>query len=383
MSGLSHKIAYIYNKILKGDIVFGSSTLKEAYQHVREAGETRFGENDLYSTYTQWTPFQKELYRNTYAGVALADKTAGPGEASVAAYLINGARPDLGEDLLAQNYLHVITQMVNHSGPVTVDIYDPFTKNYYEVKEASVQKSVMVGKESRGLATSIYNRLRNDFFLLYDIYLKLTPTHKTLIEKHKPNFKKTLDEIFTAGAKYFNSTPGELARGAIMRLETESPTPKYFLIPLFFNDELLSDPDIKNVVPDAVGFIKDLYNVEEIDARIIDKNIRDYIEKKRIGSSGISEDPNAPLSDFLLVSQTTVFASPEKFAEEIQSYFKTGTPESQEALKVIFPNTGIFLVDQNKGFLYAGKEKLSSLLRIDNISKGNFKVVPVSISDNK
>jgi hypothetical protein len=145
----------------------------------------------------------------------------------------------------------------------------------------------------------------------------------------------------------------------------------------------LSDPEIKNVIPDAVDFIKDLYNVDEIDARIIDKNTRDYIEKKRVGSDpGKPEDPNAPLSDFLLVSQATVFATPEKFAEEIQSYFTPGTPESQEALKIMFPNTGVFLVDQNKGFLYAGKERLGNLLRIDNISKGNFKVLPINVMAN-
>lgn len=372
MSGLTYKLLKVYGRIVNKEIVVPQSTVKEAYLQVNEQPEGRFGTDVVYSSYTPWTPFQKSLYNEKFG-----DSNTGPGEGSIAAMLLQNSRPDISEEMVAQTYMHVIESMVRHKGSTTVDVYDVFTKQYYEVKQAMLQKSVMTGKESRGLATQIYNRIKNDFFQLYNIYVKLTPAQKSIIEKHKPNFKKTLEDIFIAGNVYFNATPGELARGSLMRLKTETATPKFFLLPYFFNEELLSDPEIKNIVPDAVDFIKDLYNVNELDARIIDRNIRDYIEKKKKQEGEkTSEDPNAALSDFLLISQTTVFASPAKFETEIQSYFLNNTPQANEALKLTFPNTGVFLVDPEKGYLYAGKEKLSTLLRVDNISKGGFKVVP-------
>ncbi len=131
-----------------------------------------------------------------WAQQVFQDESIGPGEVSVAIAILQAARPDFNDQLILQD-LSKVTQgsyqefdvrrssllykMVKHEGSSTVDIYDIINNKYYEVKQASDKKSVMVGKESRGPALQLYNRVKNDFQSLYASYTKLSSEHKNLI----------------------------------------------------------------------------------------------------------------------------------------------------------------------------------------------------------
>lgn len=393
---MSNLIQQLYNKITNREYVFGKRKLKNIYDLILE-GATQFTQTNIQPEWVPWTSLQASWYDKTRAQQVFQDESIGPGEVSVAIAILQAARPDFNDQLMLQD-LSKITQgdyqgfdvrrssllykMVKHEGSSTVDIYDIINNKYYEVKQASDRKSVMVGKESRGPALQLYNRVKNDFQSLYASYSKLSSEHKNLIEKYKgPNIKTmTFEKIMTTGHKYFEEKPGELARGCIFQLKQASSTPKLFLIPSFLTEEFFMDPIIKDVIPDAVSFIKDLYNVDTLDARIIDKNARDYVERKRnlyLTGDTTPIDPDTAFSDFVLFAQISIFASSKKFEDNVSSYFMESTPQSNKILSQIFPYEGLFVVDPKLGYLYAGRQNLSSLLRVENITKGIFKVVPI------
>lgn len=377
---MSNLIQQLYNKIVNREYVFTRRSLANAYNLVLE-DTAQFTQGNIRSEWVPWTPFQREWYDKLKAQQALGDETIGPGEISVAIVLLQAARPDLTDEVILQKF-NLIRSMVLHNGPSTVDVYDLISKKYYEVKQASEKKSVMVGKESRGPALQLYNKIKSDFESLYASYSKLSPEHKALIERFKDSSVKTMtfEKIMTTGHQYFKDKPGELARGCIIQPKQQSSTPKLFLIPRFLTDEFFYNPEIKDVIPDAVEYIKDLYNVNTLDARIIDKGARDFIESKRktyLTGDTTPVDPATALSDFVLFGQISIFASKEIFFDNVVSYFTPGTEASNKVLAQIFPNEGMFAVDPNLGYLYAGRQHLGSLLRVENITKGIFKVVPV------
>lgn len=394
---MSNLISQLYNKIVNREHVFSKRSAASIYDLILE-GATDFTQSNMMAEWVPWTPLQASWYDDLKAQQTFKDESIGPGEVSVAIAILQAAYPAFNDQAVIDD-LSKVTQgtyagldtrkssvlfkMVNHEGSASVDIFDIVNKKYYEVKQASEKESVMVGKESRGPALHLYYKIKNDFENLHACYVKLSPEHKALIESSRgPNIKTmTFEKIMNVGHKYFTEKPGELARGCIFQPKKQTSTPKLFLISSFLNEQFFSSPQIKEVIPDAVEYIKMLYGVDTLDARIIDKNIRDHIDRKRkIYSTGepVEVDAATALSDFVLFAQISIFSSPEKFEKNVSSYFDDGSPESNQILSQIFPNEGIFVVDPKLGYLYAGKQHLASLLRVENITKGIFKVVPRS-----
>ena len=394
---MSNLIQQLYNKIVNKEYVFTRRSLANAYNLVLEDA-TNFTQSTMMAEWVPWTSLQASWYDKLKAQQLFQDESIGPGEVAVAIAILQAAQPNFTDQAVLDDISKVsqgtyagfdirqsskLFQMVNHKGSSTVDIYDVVNKKYYEVKQAAEKKSVMVGKESRGPALQLYTKLKNDFENLYACYVKLSPEHKALIESHKSSNIKTMtfEKIMSVGHTYFTEKPGELARGCIFQPKQQTSTPKLFLIPSFLTENFFTDPKIKNVIPDAVEYIKMLYGVDTLDARIIDKNVRDHIERKRnlySGDETVEVDPTTALSDFVLFAQISVFSSPENFRKNVSSYFEDGSPESNRLLSQIFPNEGLFVVDPKLGYLYAGRQHLASLLRVENITKGILKVVPRS-----
>ena len=392
---MSNLISQLYNKILRREEVPLRPNLEDTYSLIAEAQVNGgfFTQNSIINRWVGWSPLEQQWYVNTDQVKAyFKNKNIGPGEVSVAIVIRKSHGPyeradtyetiPMTDDRLSQPDLfkNLFYPMMKHTGGPAVDVFDPVNKKYYEVKQATEKKDVPVGRHSRIHAEKIYRTVRESFEIIYNSYSKLTPEYKQLVEKYKDEtvVSATFAQIMERGNEYFSGSTGELARGCIINSKGKSESPKLFLIPRFLAN-LVKSPEVKQAIPDEVEWIQQLYKVEFNDARLIDKMVRDYITRNRAlrSTEPVTDntDPELALSDFVLLCQTTVFANRALFEKEIVSVFTLGGEKSRQFLPQLFPNEGLFVVNK-EGYIYAGKNQLSSLLRINSITKNVFKVIP-------
>ena len=376
---MSNLLTRLYKNIALNKPYTNRVNINYLYEQVLEQGGFNFGPDNLYNQRIPWTPFQARFYNEKFNNA-----TTGPGEGSVAAVLIKYSKENPNEpEGTTQTDIDNITRVVNHPGAETVDLQSPIpgSNYFYEVKQ--IGKGVMVGVESSAPAANVYDKVRADFKKIYTDYKRLSPEHKKLLEQFgpKPKFNKlnkfysSLEEIMECGNEYF-SKPGELARGSVLPTKTGGGACKLWLIPRYFNEEFLTHPTVERDVPWAVDLLKDIYNTDIERARYIDKMARDFVSFQKTGRPSDAfpaANSKVALSDFILVTSFSVFASRETFKEQVQAYFMNGEPECAEQLRKIFPNTGLFDVSP-EGWMYAGINRLPELIGIQSITKSRFKI---------
>ena len=335
-----------------------------------------FNKELVISEITPWPSYTGKYYDSAKkAGKGIA----GPGELSVSMVLVQSSNTEdfnKNEQIVAKDAI----QGIKHEEGNRVDIKNKYTGKLYEVKQASNTKSVQVGANSTEFAANLQRDVRINFLSLYKVYSILAPEHKQILDK-----TGELETIFKLGYNYFEKQAGqrgELSRGCIINdiRRPHSHIPKLYKIPQYFTPEILNNPEYNIVskdVADSTYFLKDLYKVNDTDARIIDNLIKNYIQRKQqMNAEAIVEANNEVFSDFLLIaSQNPVFASQQTFAEKVQNYFVPGSRESKQVLMSIFPHEGVFVVS-NEGYSYAGQNHLEVLLRIDSITRSKLKVLP-------
>lgn len=323
---------------------------------------------------TLWDNFQKKLYNTSGLREFGAKTGAGPGEYSVAALELNKKNPETYTTLallnteLANTELATIVDTLNNyvqGGDVSYDV--EINNQQYEVKQINDKTSAKTGANARGLANKIFNIIKQEISDLYERYNALSVTNKEIIKKITPG----LSTLLIHSQNYLKGKNCELAPGALGTATAHVGTPEIFKLPEMF-ETLLTEPDIKEVVSLTAKEIERVYNVEPFDAKVIDIRARDYISNRNKNNIPVSEETK--FSDFLLMASQSSFSSQEEFDNNIGNYFIPRTAKHKEALQIIFPGTGVYVVSP-EGYIYVPKEDLDSVIKIFQISGGTLKII--------
>jgi hypothetical protein len=327
-----------------------------------------FGINNAETKITAWGPLENKLY-------SIEGKTgAGPGEYSVAATIIKQNDPELYKALEApttneETVIDILQNLVQ-GGNVPYDI--KYNDNKYEVKQTSEISSVRTGVNAKDLAANIFLGLKEEINQLYKKYRELPEEYKKLLGED-------VRSILTASYEYLKTKNIELAQGALFPLggdyglkrESHSSTPKMHLLPSLL-ENILKTPHIKHIISPTAEEIKNVYGIDLFDAKVIDIKVRDYLSSCSKLKAEI-EPPETLFNDFLLLSRLSSFANEEVFNKNIRRYFIPGTEKHKEALKTVFPETGLFVVSP-QGYIYVGRNRLDSIIRVTRISGGTLKI---------
>lgn len=366
---MKFKLEEAYEIIFHKKPFFQHKTVTDVYVE-QVINEQTFGTNDASTTVTSWTSLENKLYNIT-------GKTgSGPGEYSVAAAILRQNEPDLYASLAAPTTSidTVVSTLENYvqGGNTPYDIL--YKDNRYEIKQTTEIASVRTGTKAKDLAANIFLKIKNEVSELYEKYKVLPQEYKNLLGEELLN-------ILTSSYEYLKAKNIELAQGALfpaggdfgMKRGGTSTTPKLYLLPDIFED-ILTNPDIKDIVSPTAEEIKKIYGVDLFDAKIIDIRAREYLATRNKLEPGI-ESPETLFNDLLLMMRVSSFANEETFNKNIRDYFIPGTEKHKEALSIIFPETGLFVVNP-AGYVYVGREKLDSFIRVTKISNGTLKIAP-------
>ena len=323
---------------------------------------------------TQWDNFQKKLYNTAGLREFGALTGAGPGEYSVAALELNKKNPEIYATLaLPTTKLATIVDSLNNyvqGGDVSYDV--EINNQQYEVKQINDKTSAKTGANARGLANKIFNIIKQEISDLYERYNALSVTNKEIIKKITPG----LSTLLIHSQNYLKNKNGELAPGALGTADAQVGTPEILKLPEMF-ETLLTEPDIKEVVSDTAIEIERVYNVEPFDAKVIDIRARDYISNRNKNKDitvSEEEEEETKFSDFLLMASQSSFSSQEEFNKNIGDYFIPRTAKHKEALQIIFPGTGVYVVSPT-GYIYVPYKYLDTVIKIFQISGGTLKVI--------
>ena len=319
-----------------------------------------------------WDNFQKKLYNTAGLREFGALTGAGPGEYSVAALELNKKNPETYATLaLPTTELATIVDTLNNyvqGGDVSYDV--EINNQQYEVKQINDKTSAKTGANARGLANKIFNIIKQEISDIYERYNALSVTNKEIIKKITPG----LSALLIHSQNYLKDKNGELAPGALGTADAQVGTPEILKLPEMF-ETLLTEPDIKEVVSDTAIEIERVYNVEPFDAKVIDIRARDYISNRNKNKDiTVSEEEETKFSDFLLMASQSSFSSQEEFNKNIGDYFIPRTAKHKEALQIIFPGTGVYVVSPT-GYIYVPYKYLDTVIKIFQISGGTLKVI--------
>ena len=346
-----------------------------------------FDAEAIINSQIKWSPEQKKYFKNKEKG------GTGKGELSVAMLVLQSKnhKTPTEEELAA----------ALSGGGHTFDVNINGIK--YEVKQANVRSSVRTGK--KGTAHELLSVLAENLIAIYRAYKKLSEEDKDRLDKkdkeinydEKPEdmdgveyttvrskkqfFRRVrpLEHLLQSAILYVAS--GELARGAVLDVESQERVPKIYELPGLLRDALkklkIKNSTLKSEnksvsLEDRLDLIQNMYtnNPDELLSRnkamLIDRQANSI-------ATGKEDSEPVTLEEFeAVVDHSFIFKSKDAFKKEIQTVF-TDTPIDR--LKQILPVTGLFIVDE-KGWTYAGNNKLNELVKIASITQGKYKLIP-------
>ena len=344
-----------------------------------------FDAEAIINSQIKWSPEQKKYFKNKEKG------GTGKGELSVAMLVLQSKnhKTPTEEELAA----------ALSGGGHTFDV--KINNNLYEVKQANVKLSVRTG--TKGTAQGLFTVLTNNLAEIYNAYDELTDEDKDRLDKisvieynKKPTWDMDGVKYNSFSKKFYrNVRPLEyllqsailyigprqsLARGAIIEGKSQDKIPKIWKLPGLLQNALknLNQSPIKEenkslTLDDRLEFIQSMYPTASLSrqqAMLIDRKARSY---------GKAEVAPGTLEEFeAVVVNSPIFNSEGAFKKEIQTVF-TDTPIDR--LKQILPVTGLFIVDE-KGWTYAGYNKLNELVKIASITQGKYKIIPKDATED-
>ena len=322
----------------------------------------------------KWEPFEKNLYDTAKLPENLTG--TGPGEYSVAALLLKEVDKEKYDTLasLPDTELATIVGTLNNyvqGGEVSYDV--EINNQQYEVKQTNDKSSVRTGIKAAELASKLFYIIKNNILDLSERYNDLSEEYKNKINKIVPDLAKILNQ----SRDYLKPMYGQLARGTLFPkgenfVKNKSQLAAIYKLPSMF-EALLTDPDIEDIVSLTALEVKNIYNVDIYDAKIIDINARDYISN-RYKNKDITVSDKTKFSDFLLMASESSFSSPEVFKNNILNYFIPHTDQHKNALNTILPITGLYVVSP-ESYIYVPKKNLDSVIRIAEISGNTLKII--------
>ena len=332
----------------------------------------------------KWEPLEERLYDTTK--LIGAKLKTGPGEYSVAALLLKDVDEEKYNTLatLALSNTEIPATIVDtlnnyvQGGKVSYDV--KINNQQYEVKQTSEETSVLTGTLSKELAGYIMSTIKKDIKELTERYNGLSDENKKTIEdikmldSERNTHPIALGDLLNKSQNYLKDKSIELAAGALdLEVNAHSRTPKIYLLPEKF-ELLLTEPKIKDIISLTALEIKNIYNIDIYDAKVIDFDARDYITNRYKNKDNTVSD-ETKFSDFLTMASKSSFSSPEKFKINILNYFIPGTVKHKETLKKIFIDvTGMYVVSP-LGYKYVPQADFDSVLRISQISNGGLKII--------
>lgn len=352
-----------------------------------------FDTETIINSRIKWSPEQENYFKNKEKG------GTGKGELSVAMLVLQSKnhKTPTEEELIKALQGGGKTYDVNINGIL------------YEVKQANVRSSVRTGK--KGTAHELLSDLAENLIAIYRAYKKLSEEDRDRLDKkdkvinyeEKPEnmdgverkverskkqffrIVRPLEHLLQSAILYVASR--ELARGAVLNVNSQEKIPKIYKLPGLLRDALkklkIKNSTLKSEnksvsLEDRLDLIQNMYtnNPDELLSRnkamLIDRQANSI-------AKGTEDSEPVTLEEFeAVVEHSFIFKSPEEFEKKIQTIF-INTPNPM--LQQILPVTGLFIVDTG-GWTYAGNNKLDELVKIASITQGKYKLIPKNATEN-
>lgn len=403
---MSNLLTRLYRNVITNKPYFGKPNLLVKY-----ARGVLFEQGSDFTTDTvsqgTWDILEQKYYLYTTRGTQLSRKSSSSeeedagvkdikghrGETSTIITLLKKYEPEIHQLLIKldgqgrkEEFFDII-QRYTSKDSTAYDVQLPSINRKYEVKEIVYSYTrkgefsggnVQVGAHGKGPAANLTRNLK-EIIKIVELYKKIPTPEKFLPpELNKSMSMLASDTPLTSNKRakppLRNIESGEISKGLVefLRMGVAQNIENFLKSKGQDTTEPLSNTAqaVKAIYSDYLASRRPGLEVKDADARAIDTKAKEIIDK---------EFKKNPVEAFTDACENSIFRTVAEFDENYSNYFNyytdpaEQTQQSKELLKKLFPETGLFVVDE-KGWVYAGYNYLDYIVQPDVITAASVKV---------